>query len=259
MGLREASGLLRSGDPAPFEVVRPNAASPWLLVCEHAGRAVPKVLGDLGVPPARMDRHIASDIGAEGLTRALSERLDATAVLQPYSRLVIDCNRPAHAPDLIPAVSDGVPIPANLDLSETGRAARLAAIHGPFHAAVAAILDAGTAKALVAIHSFTPRLAEGMERPWDAGFCCNRDCRLARALLVEVSRLAPAACLALNEPYGVDDAGDHTIPVHGEARGLPHVLVEVRNDRIGDAAGQRRCAGLLAAALGRLRIEEMAA
>jgi predicted N-formylglutamate amidohydrolase len=173
--------------------------------------------------------------------------------------MAIDCNRPAHALDLIPTVSDGTRIPGNLDLSAAAREVRLAAIHRPFHAAIAAILDAGRAKALVALHSFTPRLAGGPDRPWDAGFCCNRDGRLATALLAEMGRLAPAACLALNQPYGVDDEGDYTIPVHGEARGLPHVLVELRHDGIAEEAGQQRWADLLAAALARSRIEEMAA
>ncbi len=255
MTVTVAPALLGPADPAPVEVLRPGAASPWLLVCEHAGRAVPAALGDLGgVPAAEMDRHIAFDIGAEGLTRRLSERLGATAILQPYSRLVIDCNRPQRAPDLIPAASDGTPIPANAALTEADRAARLAAIHAPFHAAISGTLDGRRpAPAPVALHSFTPRLAAGgPDRPWHAGFCCNRDDRLARALLAEVARLEPGLRLALNEPYPVDDLGDFTVPVHGEARGLPHVLVEVRNDLIADTPGQARWAGLLATALERL-------
>lgn len=254
-----ALGLLGVRDPSPFLIVRPDARSPWLLVCEHAGRAVPAALGDLGLPAAAMDRHIAYDLGAEGLTRALGERLDATAVLQPYSRLVIDCNRPGSAPDLVPAVSDGTAIPANADVGGAERAARLAAIHAPFHAAVAAVLRERAGRSLVAVHSFTPRLAGGPPRPWHAGFCCNRDPRLARALLAETARLAPTLRLALNEPYPVDDASDYTIPVHGELPGRPHVLIEVRNELIADAAGQARWAGLLATALGRVDREEMQA
>ena len=39
-----------------------------------------------------------------------------------------------------------------------------------------------------------------------------------------------------NEPYPVDDAIDYTIPVHGEGRGLPHALVEIRQDGIATPA-----------------------
>lgn len=254
----DARELLGAHDPPPVVILRPDAGSPWLLVCEHAGRAVPAALGDLGLEPGEMDRHIAYDLGAEGLVRALCERLDATAVLQPYSRLVIDCNRPTGAPDLVPPASDGTAIPANAAAGEAGRAARLAAIHAPFHAAVAGILQRRSpSTALVAVHSFTPRLAGGPPRPWHAGFCCNRDPRLALALLAETARLAPALRLALNEPYPVDDASDYTIPVHGELPGRPHVLIEVRHDLIADAAGQARWAGLLATAFGRVDWEEM--
>jgi predicted N-formylglutamate amidohydrolase len=139
-------------------------------------------------------------------------------------------------------------------LDEAARALRVEAIHARFHAAIAATLDrrtrAGLAPVLVTIHSFTPRLAVGgLERPWHAGFCYNRDDRLARALLVEAAARAPSLCLALNEPYRVDDLGDYTIPVHGETRGLLHVLIELRNDGIAEPAGQRRWADLLAEAV----------
>ncbi len=240
--------LLLPGDPPPVEIVRARAGTRLVLACEHAGRAVPARLGDLGIVAAEMDRHIAWDIGAADLARGLARRLGATLVLQRYSRLVIDCNRPLAAPDLAPPVSDGTIVPANLDLDEVGRRARWEAIHRPFHDALAALLDATVEPVLVTVHSFTPRLA-GRARPWHAGFLCNRDPALARALLEAAAALAPDHCLALNEPYTVDDLSDYTIPVHGERRGIPHVLVEVRNDLIADEAGQEAWADLLAVAL----------
>jgi predicted N-formylglutamate amidohydrolase len=246
--------LLGPCDAEPLTLLRPEVRSRVLLICEHAGRATPVALGDLGVPAAEMDRHIAWDVGAMGLAEALSARLEAALIAQPYSRLVIDCNRPADASDLVPAVSDGIPVPGNAGLDEAARALRLEFIHAPFHAAIADKLDQSTriglAPVLVTIHSFTPRLAVGgLERPWQAGFCYNRDNRLARALLAETKARAPSLCLALNEPYSVDDLGDYTIPVHGEARGLLHVLIEVRNGEITEPAGQRCWADLLAEAL----------
>ena len=234
-------------------MVNRGGASPILLVCEHAGRAVPAALGDLGVEAGAMERHIAYDLGAADLTERLAASLDATAVLQPYSRLVVDCNRPPGAFDFAPAVSDGTAVPANAGLGGAGRAERLRAIHAPFHDQIARLLDerAGAHRppVLVTVHSFTPRLRRGSPRPWHAGLLYNRDDTLARALMVRLRRARPDLNPAFNAPYSVDDAGDHTIPVHGEARSIPHILIEVRNDLLADPAGRTLWAGLLAGTL----------
>lgn len=164
-GPAAADGWLGADDPPPVETVAGDPSSPFFLVCEHAGRAVPARLDDLGVDACEMDRHIAWDIGAEGLARRLAAVLGAPLVLQRYSRLVIDCNRPFAAPDLMPARSDGTEIPANRDIDADERRPRWQAIHAPFHAAIAAMLDqARRPPLLVAVHSFTPRLG-GRERP----------------------------------------------------------------------------------------------
>jgi predicted N-formylglutamate amidohydrolase len=249
----EALTLLSPRDPRPVELVNADARSAFVLACEHAGRAVPERLGDLGVSPADMDRHIAYDRGAEEVSRNLSKRLDAPLVLQRYSRLVIDCNRPSTAPDCFPEISDGTPIPANAGLAAADRQRRLDEIHRPFHQALAALLDrraaAGATPILVAVHSFTPRLAGGADRHWQLGVLSNRDRRFAERFLAAFQARNPDIPSAHNEPYVVDDLSDYTIPVHGEARGLPHVLIEIRNDLIADAAGQARWAGLIADAL----------
>ena len=133
--------LLSASDPAPFDVVNPVGASDICLVCEHAGRAVPARLGDLGVAAGEMDRHIAYDVGAEALARRLSTRLDAPLALQRYSRLVVDPNRPFEALDCILPVSDGTRVPANANLSKVERGRRWEEIHQAFHRAVEALLD----------------------------------------------------------------------------------------------------------------------
>ena len=240
-------------DPAPVEVVNRNGPSPFVLCCEHAGRLVPAVLGDLGVPDADMDRHIAYDVGAAELARMMAALLDAPLFLQRYSRLVIDCNRPFKAPDLTPPVSDGTPIPVNAGLTEADKRTRYEAIHAPFHDTLSAHLDERAAAdqptVLVAVHSFTPRLMSGPHRPWHLGALARRDAGFALSLLSVFGAQNPDIPRAHNEPYVVDDQKDYTIPVHGEARGLPHVLLEIRNDLIGDHAGQTRWARLVAAAL----------
>lgn len=249
-----ASSLLSARDPAPVTVSNPSGRSPVLLTVEHAGRAVPAILGDLGVEPAGMDRHIAWDVGAAALGEALSALLDAPLLCQPYSRLVIDCNRPFEAPDLIPEVSDGTPVPANRGLGDAARRRRFEAIHQPFHRAVAQVLDEraarGVSTLLVSLHSFTPMLAvEGRQRPWQLGLLHGRDARLAEVLMNAFVQRNPGICCAFNEPYTIDCISDYTVPVHGEARGLPNVLLEIRNDEIADGEGRARWAAMLATAL----------
>jgi len=245
--------VLSPHDPDPVAIVNPDGKSVFLLTCEHAGRAIPKRLGDLGIPRADMDRHIAYDVGAETLSRRLSARLDAPLVMQRYSRLVVDCNRPFEAVDCFPEASDGTTVPANVGLGQQAQRQRFDEIHQPFHRAVAALLDRRAAEAkpttLVSVHSFTPRLQGGSPRPWFVGALSNRDDSFAQRFLAAFRAAHPEIPCAHNEPYVVDDLSDYTIPVHGEARGLPYLLLEIRNDLILDRDGQQRWAALVADAL----------
>lgn len=246
--------LLAAADPEPVEVLRADGASAFVLSCEHGGRAIPSRLGDLGLAAGEIDRHIGWDIGAEAVARGLSAALDAALVLQRYSRLVIDCNRPRAAADCIPPVSDGTEVPANRALDSGARRRRWDEIYRPFHAALAALLnrrvETGKRAALVAVHSFTPRLAvQGGARPWHLGLLWRRNGGLAEALMAALGRAAPELVIAHNQPYRIDDASDFTIPVHGEARAIPHVLLEIRQDQIVTPDGQARWTRLLADAL----------
>ena len=251
--LEHSPSLLSARDPAPVEVVNPDGRAVLVLTCEHAGRHVPARLLDLGIPAAEMDRHIAYDVGAEGLARKLSATLGAPLVLQRFSRLVVDCNRPFDAPDCFPAVSDGTRVPANENLTEEERRRRFEEIHQPFHRAIGELLDrrakAASRTILVSIHSFTPRLAAGTPRPWPVGALSNRDPRFAQRFIAMFRAAHPEIACAHNEPYVIDDGTDYTIPVHGEKRGLPHVLLEVRNDMLADDAGQERWSRLIADSL----------
>jgi len=257
----DSYNLLQAGDPNPVEWVNASGQSPILLVCEHAGQAVPALLGDLGIAAEDMARHIAYDVGAEGLARRLAELLGSPLVLQRYSRLVIDCNRPFEAPDCVVRQSDGTAIPANADLSGIDRRRRYEEIHQPLHTKIAAALDARQAAnmpmALVTLHSFTPVLrSTGAVRDFEIGLLYNRDGRLAQGLATSFRDANPNVTLKLNQPYIVDDLSDYTIPVHGEKRGIAHVLIEVRNDLINDDRGQQEWAERLAAPL-RLAVERL--
>ncbi|HEV2303079.1 MAG TPA: N-formylglutamate amidohydrolase [Stellaceae bacterium] len=245
--MAEAS-LIAADEPEPVTLLREGGRSPFFLTCDHGGRAIPRRLGRLGLSEAETWRHIAWDIGIAEVGRRLSEALDAALIGQAYSRLVIDCNRDPRVASSIPTVSETTEIPGNRGLGEAERSARRQAVFAPYHAALAAALDrriaAGRITVLVALHSFTP-VFKGAARPWHAGVLYNRDDRLARPLLAVLRREAGLE-IGENEPYRVTDETDYTVPVHGERRGLVHVEIELRQDLIGEPAGQAEWAGRLA-------------
>jgi len=232
--------LLGADEPPAFAVDNAAGASPFLLVCDHAGKRLPRALGDLGVAATELERHIAWDIGAAGVTAQLAARLDAFAIAQTYSRLVVDCNRPLDSPTLIPLRSERTEVPGNADLSAAQRRQRIDEVFTPYHARIVAELDArraaGRPTILVTVHSFTPSYL-GVARPWHCGILYHRDTRLAHALLRLISTQGEWV-VGDNEPYSVSDASDYAIPVYGEQRGLAHVELEIRQDLIADAAGQ---------------------
>jgi predicted N-formylglutamate amidohydrolase len=249
----EPPRLLNADEPPPFVVERPNGTSPFVLVGDHAGRRLPRALGSLGVPAMELERHIAWDIGIAGVARELSARLDAFAILQTYSRLVIDANRPLTSPQSIVTLSERTEIPGNRDLSAADAERRARELFQPYHERIAGELDArassGREAVLVALHSFTPSFMD-QSRPWHAGVLYNRDPRLARAVLA-LLRGDPALVVGDNQPYALSDQTDYTIPVHGERRGLLHVELEIRQDLIADARSQAAWAERLAALLPR--------
>ncbi len=232
--------LLQPGDAPPFTIHRAQGASPWVFVVDHAGQAIPRALGDLGLPPGEIDRHIGWDIGVSGVASRLAAAMDAWTILQTYSRLVIDCNRPLESPTLIVGASDGTPVPGNAALDEAARTARVVEIFLPYHARIVEALDRRSAQArptvLVTLHSFTPSM-NGIDRPWHCGVLYHRDARLAHALR-DALQAEGDLVVGDNQPYAVSDSSDYAIPVHGERRGLPHVELEIRQDLIADADGQ---------------------
>lgn len=241
--------------PAPVTTLNAAGQSDWVLVCEHASCHIPTEYGLLGLPPGAERGHIGWDIGAAALTRALVGRLDAVAVLAGYSRLLIDLNRPLGTPASIPERSEATEVPGNLALSQAERDRRAARLFVPFHAEVARLIDARAAQGrrtrLLTVHSFTP-VYLGQARPWHLGILARRSRDLAGALLGAVATEAPDLCLALDEPYQVDDDSDYAIPVHGDARNLDALLIEVRNDLIRDPAGVELWADRLQRALARI-------
>lgn len=234
-------------EPPCVAVYGTDGGGPFVLVSDHAGRAVPSYLGDLGVSAAERARHIGWDIGIDGVGRALAQKLQAVLIEQVYSRLVIDCNRAPGHPTSIVKISDGTSVPANQDLTAEQRAYRENTILHPYHARIAQELDArlkaGRPTVVVALHSFTPEFG-GVKRPWQVGLLHNHDKRLA-TLLMDLLR-KEGLTVGDNEPYALTDTSDYTIPTHGEKRCLPHVEIEIRQDLIAHVAGQEEWATRLA-------------
>jgi predicted N-formylglutamate amidohydrolase len=232
--------LLAADEPSPVIELGRQGKSNFVIVVDHASRRIPRALSDLGLPAAELQRHIAWDIGALEVARRMAAALDAPLVAQNYSRLVIDCNRDPSAATSIPTVGEAIEIPGNKGLRADEVAARRAEIFDPYHAHVRALLDeraaAGRPTILVAQHSMTD-IFKGVRRKMHAAVLYNRDRRFA-GLVLDQLRSEPALLIGDNEPYFVSDDTDYTVPHHGEARGLPHVEIEIRQDLITDDAGQ---------------------
>lgn len=228
-----------------------DPASGLLLIADHASAHVPGDIA-LGVAPAVLLQHVAVDIGVDALGRALCARLGCPGVLGGVSRLVIDLNREADAPGLIPAASDGIAVPGNAGLSAEARAARIARFWQPYHDGIAELIAAARPKLLISLHSFTPQLATRPDepRPWQVGVLHNRDSRAAR---LAIPLLAAAGIVTGdNEPYS-GQVLNATMNRHGEANGIAYLGLEVRQDLIGTEAGVREWDGRLAPVIAAVR------
>jgi len=220
-----------------YESVMGDEAARLVVLCDHASNAVPPEYQGLGLAAAQFERHIAYDINARDLTLGLAEKLGAAAVLSCFSRLLIDLNRGLDDPTLIMQISDGAVVPGNRDLPEAERTHRIARFHRPYHqavtAAIAAVTERGQTPFLLSIHSFTP-VWRGWPRPWQVGILWDRDERSARGMIDGFR--AQGLVVGDNEPYHGALEGD-TLNTHGTRAGLPHALIEVRQDLVAAKTG----------------------
>lgn len=252
---------MTEADRSPVVAENPDGPGPLLILCDHASNNIPQEYESFGFAGSALDTHIAWDPGALAVARHLSARFDAPLFWPDVSRLVIDCNRPPESSTLIVTVSEGRKVEANHALSEAERKRRLDRIHTPYHSAIDACLGrrlaAGLPTALIAVHSYTP-VYLGKARPWQVGIVFDGDRRLADPLIRGLST-DPALRVGVNEPYSPADEVYYTVHRHAAPQGLPAVMIEIRNDQIGDAAGQQGWAGRLANILGVATQELLAA
>ena len=230
----------------PYRLVNEDGPAPIVIICDHASNRVPSGYGDLGLPAAELERHIAWDISAAGISEILARRFNAPAILSTVTRLLIDCNRQFGDPNLAPAISDGTEIPANRSLSQTERESRWRSYHQPYHDIIARTIDRKLARGhppvVLSIHSMTA-VMRGAARPWQVAVCWDTDQRLSAPML-DALRARNGIVVGDNEPYNLDPNEDYSVPVHAARRGLKHLQIEFRQDEVADAAGQQRWAQL---------------
>jgi predicted N-formylglutamate amidohydrolase len=236
--------LLGAEELHPAEFHNRTGTSPYVLICEHASNHMPLSLGRLGLAAEDLERHIAYDIGAAATARILARLLNAPLILQRYSRLAYDCNRPPESEGAMPEVSEVFAIPGNTGLSAEQKLARINGLYRPFMDAIAAFLDERAARGqhtiLASIHSFTP-IYKGKPRSLDLGLLFHQDAWLANFML----KAFPGEKARLNEPYGPKDGVMHLMDFHAAPRGLKHVMIEIRNDLIQNETGQHAWANYL--------------
>jgi predicted N-formylglutamate amidohydrolase len=242
-----------------FEVIEGRLDLGLLILADHATNRVPPQYGDLGLDPSAFGRHIAYDIGVEPLTRALAATLGAPAVMSCFSRLLIDPNRGEDDPTLIMKISDGAIIPRNYPMTSDEADFRLNRFHRPYHDAVSGMISriedaTGRAPLIMSMHSFTP-IWKTTVRPWHAGILWDSDARAARPLIDALAALPGIIC-GDNEPYDGALRGD-TMYRHCMQRGIPHALIEIRQDLIADDKGVAEWAGRLAPIFARLNDDPM--
>lgn len=243
----------------PVSVTNRGGRGRVVLICDHASNRLPEEFGTLGLDAGDMERHIAWDPGAMPVATMMSKLLDAPLIASNVSRLVIDCNRPLDAPDLIPTVSESTEIPGNAGLDDDARRRRIAMSHVPFHGAIANVVGGRIAKGeetwLVSIHSFTP-VYRKVKRRFEIGILHDEDDRISTPMIEAlkqeghgISRDDGGFKVEDNRPYSPADRVYYTLERHGTSRGLPCVMIEIRNNEIETEEQQQEWAERLARVL----------
>lgn len=240
--------LLGSDEPASYTITRDHSSGPFFITVDHASNRIPKALNNLGLAEEELNRHIAIDIGALNVAKLVSDNLNAPMIYQNYSRLVIDCNRLVDQPDVIPVVSEYTEITGNVGLDKADIDARIAEIHTPYHEAISNRIDrwADVEPIFVAVHSCTP-VYKGDVRELEIGVLWGNDGRFAELVLNNLIKLGVKA--EANAPYTVGMETDYSIPLHAEARNLPYVEIEFRQDLVASEQGVQYWADKLTQAL----------
>ena len=215
----------------------------FLILCDHASNHVPPAYDNLGLPLEQLTRHIAFDPGAFEVAAKIAATLDCPLVASQFSRLLIDPNRGLDDPTLVVKLSDGAVIPANRHVDpyrdKAAWQARIDAFYTPYNQAIETALASaagdGVVPIILSVHSFTP-IWRGTARKIHAATLWDKDDRLKRVMDAYMAAL-PGINYGDNEPYSGRLKND-CLYRHGTQNGLPHAMIELRQDLIGDEAGQ---------------------
>lgn len=232
----------------PFHIFGADRPSRWMITVDHARNLIPSEIngGSLGISDADMQRHIAYDIGALGVSLHLGELLNAPVVATNFSRLVIDPNRGAHDPTLVMRLYDGTIIPANADIDEAEEQRRLTTYHAPYHAAVEEIAEKREDPVILAMHSFSPQLRGRPPRPWEITVLhADHDSRPLSPHLIDRLRQEDDLTVGENQPYEGHLPGD-SLDSHALRKNRLNTLIELRQDLITTAEQQTAWADRLA-------------
>jgi predicted N-formylglutamate amidohydrolase len=239
--------LLNSDEAPAFETLNGNGASTIILTCDHASKAIPKNLGNLGISERQRSTHIGWDIGAYVVAQALSMNLNAPLISTKFSRLVMDCNRPPFKDDSIPEIIHGTSIPGNMNLSDIELEKRFQEIFLPYHQEIDQVISVYTKAykriSLFAVHSYTPTL-KGRQRPWPIGITYQSPSPFSEHLLKELQK-SIFQPIGENEPYPITPEGDYSLYEHGGKNGINSVLIEIRQDYLQNEETKRKIIALL--------------
>ena len=226
--------------------------NPFFVFCDHASNIIPPSLNALGLPDDILQTHIALDIGSSALGKVLAERLGGEFFQSTVSRLVVDVNRDPFATDVIPVVSDQIPIPGNQMLSDADRQDRIARFHVPYHTGLSAALDAFCTRhdtpMIISVHSFTKRLmGTSDDRPWPVGLLWKHDERSAQSVINALSQTTDWL-IGNNQPYDAREF-NYSIDRHASPRNVLHLTFEIRQDMIDGPDDVNRLADILSPAI----------
>ncbi len=238
--------LLEENDLEPFRIERENTStSQFVIVCDHAGQNFPKKLNNLGLPEAETKKHITYDIGTEEVGSYIGEKLDAITFIAHYSRLVADVNRgPTHSDFMMP-VSDGIQVPGNKNISDQERQARIDEVYNPYQNTIRSKIDErindGKDSFMLSIHSFTPEM-NNYKRPWEIGILWMDDDYRSQEIILSLQKNNPDMCIGDNQPYSLkeDKNFNNTVELQATSRGIPSMIVEIRQDMIDTPAKAQR-------------------
>ena len=252
--------IISKGEPKPYVIENEKGGARIVVICDHASNRIPKALGTLGVSAKDRKKHIAWDVGTEHIGRYIAQKTGAVYIHASYSRLVVDLNRGEKSNECMREVYDHIQVPGNTGLSAQHKKMRLDEIYDPYHAAIDALVTkrkkGKRLPLIISIHSFTPKM-DGQKRPWQIGVLWNREERLAQRLISTLIAHNPRLIVGRNEPYSLKakNVVKNTISTHAEARGLPYITLEFRQDLVNTKAKAEKWARLLLQSLLPLMLE----